>query len=121
MNILFVDDDRQVINAIKRNLRNTIWKIDSALSGPEALIKIDEGDYDVIVADMAMPAMSGDRLLKEVQALDPSITRVILSGHADQSLKLDDADLVHRWLDKPCDAAYLVEVLQEIESERRLL
>lgn len=120
MNILFVDDDRLIINAIQRNLRDTSWTIESALSGPEALIKIEEGHYDVIVTDMAMPAMKGDRLLKEVREMDPTITRIILSGHADQSLQLDDAELAHRWLDKPCDAAYLAEVLQEIESERRL-
>ena len=120
MKILFVDDDRFIISAIERTLRDSHWEIDYALSGPEALMKIEEGSYDVIVTDMAMPAMKGDRLLQEVRAIDPSITRIILSGHADQSLSLDDSSLAHRWLDKPCDAAYLVEVLTEIESERRL-
>jgi CheY-like chemotaxis protein len=120
MKILFVDDDRFIINAISRNLRDSSWQIDYALSGPEALVKLEEGGYDVIVTDMAMPAMKGDRLLREVRELDPGITRIILSGHADQSLQIDDAKLAHRWLDKPCDPAYLVEVLSEVERERRL-
>ena len=120
MKILFVDDERFIISAIERNLRDSHWQIDSALSGPEALIKIEQGGYDVIVTDMAMPAMKGDRLLQEVRQIDPGITRIILSGHADQSLSLDDANLAHRWLDKPCDPVYLVEVLTEIENERRL-
>ena len=120
MNILFVDDERFIISAMARNLRDSSWHIDYALSGPEALVKIGETHYDVIVTDMAMPAMKGDRLLQEVKKIDPEITRIILSGHADQSLSLDDAELAHRWIDKPCDPAFLVEVLTEIETERRL-
>ena len=120
MKILFVDDERFIISAIERNLRDAHWQIDYALSGPEALIKIEEGSFDVIVTDMAMPAMKGDRLLQEVRERDPSITRIILSGHADQSLSIDDGKLAHRWIDKPCDPAYLMEVLSEVENERRL-
>ena len=119
MNILFVDDERFILSATERNLRDSEWDIDYALSGPEALVKLSEKTYDVVITDMSMPAMKGDRLLQEVREKDASITRVILSGHADQSLEMGDPDLAHRWLDKPCDPEYLVQVLQEIEAERK--
>jgi len=119
MNILFVDDERFMLNAVERNLRDSNWDIDVATSGPEALVKIQEQDFDVIVTDMAMPAMKGDRLLKEVRVLRPQMTRIILSGYADHSLDLEDPDLAHRWIDKPVEPDYLVKVLEEIEAERR--
>lgn len=120
MDILFVDDERLIISALERNLRDSTWHVEYALSGPEALIKIGEHHFDVIVTDMAMPAMKGDRLLREVKNIDPKITRIILSGNADQSVQIDDAELAHRWLDKPCDPGYLMQVLMEVETEKRL-
>ncbi|KZX72762.1 hypothetical protein A3715_16000 [Oleiphilus sp. HI0009] len=119
MDILFVDDERMIISALERNLRDSDWYIDYALSGPEALIKLGKRHFDVVVTDMAMPAMTGDRLLREVKELDPEITRIIMSGHADQSLGVADGELAHRWLDKPCDPTYLLQVLQEVEKEKR--
>jgi len=120
MDILFVDDERLIINALERNLRDSDWHVEYALSGPEALIKLGKQHFDVIVTDMAMPAMKGDRLLREVKNIAPDVTRIILSGHADQSLELSDSELAHRWLDKPCDPDYLIQVLTEVESEKRM-
>lgn len=120
MHILFVDDEKNILKALERSLRDSDWDIDFALSGPEALLKLGESDYDVIVTDMSMPAMKGDRLLREVKAVNPDIKRIILSGHADQSLSLDDQELAHRWIDKPCDPDYLVQVLQELDTDTPL-
>ena len=82
--ILFVDDDPNLLAALSRSLRK-LFTFDTALSGAEALQKLDrDGPYAVVVADQTMPGMSGVELLETVRELAPDTVRLMLTGNADQ-------------------------------------
>ena len=71
--ILFVDDDPNLLAALSRSLRK-LFTFDTALSGAEALQKLDrDGPYAVVVADQTMPGMNGVELLETVREVAPDI------------------------------------------------
>jgi HD-like signal output (HDOD) protein/ActR/RegA family two-component response regulator len=101
--ILFVDDDRNILDSLRLALRTMRgeWDMRFAASGPEALALLDEGPTDVVVTDMRMPGMDGAQLLAEVQARQPAAVRMILSGYADRESVMRTVKLAHQFLSKP--------------------
>jgi len=109
LNILFVDDEPNVILGLKRMLRplRNEWNFFFALSGKEALEILDETNIDVVVSDMKMPKMNGAELLRKVKENYPSVIRFILSGHSDMDLSLKASRIVHQFIAKPIEAEEL--------------
>ena len=55
MRILIVDDEKPILNLIRISLSNAGYLCETAQSGNEALEKIDQGKYDLILLDVMMP------------------------------------------------------------------
>ncbi|MEW6739765.1 MAG: response regulator [Nitrospirota bacterium] len=81
--ILFVDDEENVLTALKRVFLDTDYVILAAPSGKEALKILETNDVQVIVSDYRMPEMNGVEFLKIVREQWNDIIRIILSGYAD--------------------------------------
>lgn len=111
--ILFVDDEPQLLQSIKRQLRKR-FAITIA-EGGEAALKVlrEEGPFAVIVADMRMPGMDGVQLLERVKGSWPDTVRMMLTGNADQETAADAVNKgqVFRFLNKPCSTPVLVPAL----------
>ena len=121
--ILFVDDESNVIQSMKRQLRKR-FPMKTALSGDEALRKIkEEGPFAVIVSDMRMPGMNGIELLKKVKNLYPDTVRIMLTGNADQETAIEavNSGEIFRFLTKPCSTAVLVPALALAQRHYRLI
>ncbi|HAT11973.1 MAG TPA: hypothetical protein DCS97_15645 [Planctomycetes bacterium] len=120
--ILCVDDDPSVLDAWRRNFRRR-FAIDTAVSGAEALAKLDAGcEYAVVVADMHMPSMDGASLLARVKSRLPDATRMMLTGSADRDVAMAavNAGEIFRFLVKPCPPERLGEALQAGLEQHRL-
>ncbi len=120
--ILFVDDEQNIINGLKRmfhSLRNK-WDIYFALSGDEALKLLETISADVIITDMRMPVMDGAELLNRVQYLYPQTIRIILSGHSDENMILRSAKSTHQFLPKPCTFDLLRDSIEGALSLRSM-
>lgn len=105
INILFVDDEINVLNGFKRMLyphRNN-WNGFFANSGSEALNIMSRTPIDVCVADLAMPQMDGKELLSKVKKNHPKIIRVLLSGHSNEKLSIRTFNIAHQYFIKPCN------------------
>ena len=74
LRVLLVDDDFEIVRYIKNEL-STWYKFDYAPNGKEALKKLLEGKYDIIVSDIIMPEMDGLSLLKQVKR-NPNICEI---------------------------------------------
>ena len=79
--VLFVDDEVNILNAIKREMIDENFKMFFANSAKEALKIIDENQISVIVTDMRMPEMNGLELLKIVEEKSPMTVKMVLSGY----------------------------------------
>ena len=111
--ILVVDDDPQVLAAVRRDLRSRYrehYTIVSAASGEEALATIRElkarGDsLAIVISDQRMPGMQGTELLAQSREVYPLARRVLLTAYSDidAAIKaINDAHLDH-YLSKPWD------------------
>jgi putative nucleotidyltransferase with HDIG domain len=101
--------------------RRNQWDIAFAGSGREALQRLGESSFDILVTDVRMPEMSGAELLGEVRMHFPQTTRIVLSGAADSDLALRTATLAHQYLCKPCDAQALRSTLDRACTVRETL
>lgn len=108
-NILFVDDEPNVLQGLQRMLRSmrNEWDIATAGGGEEALAMLAKEAFDVIVTDMRMPDMDGAQLLQEVMKTYPQIVRIVLSGQSDQESVFRAIGPTHQYLSKPCDTVTL--------------
>ena len=121
--VLFVDDDQNILDGLKRTLHSmrTEWQMAFSATGEEALKKLEESEFDVIVTDMRMPGMNGSELLTEVLQRYPSMVRIVLSGTVEHDLVLRSAATAHQYLVKPCDAATLRATLDTALRIREVL
>lgn len=115
-NILFVDDEENIISGLTRQLRpfRNQWNLFYALSGKEALEIMAQQPIDLIVSDMMMPEMKGDELLKKVRDLYPATVRIVLSGYADEETLKSGLLISHQYLSKPCSAEILRESISQV-------
>ena len=103
--VLFVDDEINVLKALKRQLRKADFRVDVAESGAEGLAMIQEnGPYAVVVSDMRMPEMDGVQFLSAVKEIAPETVRMMLTGNADQETAIHAVNEgnIFRFLNKPC-------------------
>lgn len=112
--ILFVDDEPQLLNGLKRLIRGKRgeWDMHFADSGTAALDMMAATPFDVIVTDMRMPGMDGATLLSTVSKSSPGTARIVLSGFAEQNSVLRIVGPAHQYLAKPCDAAILTRAIE---------
>jgi len=121
--ILFVDDERNVLEAYQRALRK-LFAIDTAEGGEQALERLErEGPYAVIVSDMRMPGMNGIELLAAVKEAAPHTVRMMLTGNADQETAIEAINKgdIFRFLTKPCPPKELARALLACLNQYRLI
>ncbi len=107
--ILFVDDEPKLLSGLRRMLHGQRgeWAMEFAESGREALERLAEQPFDVVVSDMRMPGMDGSDLLRHVRQRHPATVRMILSGQCDRLAVLKAVGPAHQFLTKPCNSETL--------------
>ncbi len=121
--ILFVDDEPNVLEALRGLLRKQRkhWEMAFVGGGEEALSELLAGPYDVIVSDMRMPGMDGATLLRRVQQDYPHIVRIVLSGQTEQEISRRMVHIAHQFLAKPTDGRELQQVIEHACRLQELL
>lgn len=120
--ILIVDDEEIVIRSCLRILDDSNYVVDSVQDGWEALRKVDETDYDIVVLDIMMPKIDGLEVLQRVKERHPDIDVIMVTGlsqiqTAVKAMKLGAFD----YLSKPFDPDELKHVVERALERRRLL
>jgi DNA-binding NarL/FixJ family response regulator len=128
--VLFVDDEPNVLDGIRRQLRNRL-DVETATGAAAGLALIEsKGPFAVVVSDMRMPEMNGARFLAKVNEIAPDTVRMVLSGQADLDSTVAAVNEGHifRFLMKPCDTEKLVQSINSgidqynlVNAEKHLL
>ena len=122
MNILFVDDEPNVLEGLSRALITRVpddWNIVCAEGGAQALAELEREPFDIVVSDMRMPGMDGAELLHRIAERWPCTARIVLSGHTDEGTAVRAAAVAHQFLAKPCEVHQIVAVLQQLARLNR--
>lgn len=112
--ILFVDDEQNVLNAYRRNLRK-FFDVHTALSGTAAIELLKEKHkFAVVVCDMQMPNMNGIEFLEIAQKISKNSIRIMLTGNVDQQTAIDAINQgdIFRFINKPCTPDQMMEALK---------
>ncbi|WP_044870287.1 HD domain-containing phosphohydrolase [Pseudomonas sp. LFM046] len=101
--LLLVDDEENILSALRRVLRGEPYDLLTATSGSAALDMLAGQQVDLVVSDARMPGLDGPSLLAEVQRRWPGTVRILLTGAADldTSIRAINQGQIYRYLGKP--------------------
>lgn len=101
--ILFVDDEPNILKALKRGFRQENYITHIAKDGETALAILKKEQIQLIISDFKMPGMNGAELLKRVKNLYPDIIRIMLTGEADTNAVMGaiNEGAVYKFILKP--------------------
>ena len=120
--ILIVDDEEIVVRSCMRILSGDEFDVEVARNGLEALVKVEEQDYDMLILDIMMPKMNGIEVLQRVKETHPDIDVIMITGlneidTAVKAMKLGAFD----YLPKPFDPEEFELVVARAFERRQLL
>lgn len=101
--ILFVDDEENVLKAMRRIFRRENYTMLTASSAAEALDLLQKEPVHVVISDHRMPGMTGADLLRKIKELYPQTIRIMLTGHADVNAIMGAVNegAVYKFITKP--------------------
>jgi len=101
--LLFVDDEANILTALKRLFRPYGYNILVAEGGQAALELLQQQPVDLVISDMRMPGMDGAEFLELVATQWPGTIRILLTGYADlkSTIKAVNAGKIYRYISKP--------------------
>jgi CheY-like chemotaxis protein len=114
--ILIVDDDAQVLFVLHDALKKLggEHEIATARNGREALAKMKETPFDLVITDLRMPGLDGVSLTEEIRTSNPTAVVIWITAYSCKGLETDAARLaVHDCLEKPLEPAEIRRVAQE--------
>lgn len=126
-NVLFIDDEKMVLEALRRSMRGKpdSWDLHFVDTIEDFWKIIDRQKFDVVITDMHMPGTSGTDLVRSLREKQPETVRIILSGFKDNE-EVVHSDGVHRFLTKPIMVNSLIKHINatlevEIDEARRAI
>lgn len=112
--ILIIDDDQSTTLLLSAIFRGS-YRVETAHSSHEAILKIHEFHPDLITSDINMPGLEGDDLLPIIRAWKPHIPVLIISGSIDPDIKKKCIDRgASSFIGKPFERIPLLEQVQMI-------
>lgn len=119
--IMIVDDEEAFINTMEKRLSKRDLKVLTALSGEEALEKLENNkNLDVVILDVKMPGMDGIQTLREIKSRYPLVEVIMLTGHATVESAVEGMKLgAFDYLMKPCEIEELVKKVEEATQKKK--
>jgi diguanylate cyclase (GGDEF)-like protein/PAS domain S-box-containing protein len=127
--LLLVDDEPNILAALKRQMRGANCRILTAPGGQQGLELLESEAVDVIVSDQRMPGMTGVEFLRSVKGSHPDTVRMVLSGFTELQSVTDAVNegAIYKFLTKPWDDTQLRGHIEEafrhkemVDENRRL-
>jgi two-component system, OmpR family, KDP operon response regulator KdpE len=91
--ILLVDDEPVVLRALRVALEAQDYAVAAVLSGEDALARISNGAFDLVLLDLGLPGVSGFEVIRRVRSLYPALPIIVLSAQGDDAVKVEALDL----------------------------
>lgn len=112
--ILIVEDDQNVLSMMVRHFRKAGYNAIVAVDGLEALRKLEEGEYDLVITDVVMPYISGVGVVSAFKQKRPGVPVIAMTGYGKEpeaAVVEKNADLV---LSKPVRMSYLMTQIDRL-------
>ncbi|MGC3999354.1 MAG: PAS domain-containing protein [Anaeromyxobacter sp.] len=109
--VLVVEDEAAVRGSLVRILVRAGMQVTAARHGQDALLEWERkaGRFELLVTDLAMPAMGGRELLERLRALRPGLPALVISGYGREGVPAAEAETA--FLEKPFESAALIQAV----------
>ena len=118
--ILFVDDEEALVEIVKLMLKQEAYEVVTRMSSAEALelFRTAPDDFDLVMTDMKMPKMTGERLAEKMMSIRPDIPIIICTGFSE----LVDEERaraigIKAFVTKPYDVKKLSAIIRKVLDE----
>lgn len=119
ISVLVVDDEGQFVDPLVERLNLRGFRAEGVGNGHDALKRLHETSFDVVLLDVKMPGLGGLEVIKKVKEKFPNLRVILLTGHgstqdAEEGLELG----AFRYLMKPVNIDDLIVVLQAAPEQK---
>ncbi len=119
---LIVDDEPSIRNILAKVVSDLGFLSDTAHNGKEALRRLGETEYQMVLSDITMPVLDGLNLLKHVTAHYPGVAMIMITGVADLNSAVNALSTgAYDYVTKPFNAIELQNKIQKALERRRLV
>lgn len=119
--ILIVDDEKNIRLTLSQSLEVLGVETDTAVNGEDALAKLKQKEFGLILLDIRMPGMDGMEVLRRVREIRPDIRIIMITAYgtiesAVEAMKLGAVD----FLQKPFDPEGVREIVSRVSDREKL-
>ena len=117
LNILLVDDDRNLVTTLSHGLRKAMGKaisVDVCFSGSETISMLATQRFDVVISDFNMPGVSGLELLNKIRQDHREMILVLITAYGTDALQEEVRQLGAGYITKPFELSFLVQLIKDL-------
>ena len=114
-NIMLVDDDKGVLHLMEMLLKSDDYQIESYLDPVDALSRLQEQTFELLISDYVMNDVNGVHLLDFARQIQPACVRILLTGSSSMEMlksAVNNAN-IFKFIEKPLEPKQL---LQDVEQ-----
>ncbi len=115
--ILFIDDEEAIVDMNRQWLEKLGYRVEIRTdpAAALALFRSDPDGFDLVVTDMTMPKMTGDRLARELLSIRPDLPVILCTGYSEKISEKTAAALgIRKYAEKPVDARDMAVFIREV-------
>jgi diguanylate cyclase (GGDEF)-like protein len=130
INVLFVEDDKEIQEQLSLFLKRRLGVLITADNGSDGLAAFKRYQPDVVITDIRMPVMNGLEMAKAIKELDKNVPIIVTTAHSETNYLLSSIEIgIDKYVPKPTDPRVLIEAIyksatnllqrREIEAKNR--
>ena len=117
--VLLVDDEEEFVEALAERLTMRNYDVTTSFRGEDALDKLRQYNFDVVILDVRMPGIGGNEVLHEIKRIKPLTEVIMLTGHATVESAIDGMkEGAYDYLVKPCETEELVNKIDKATKKK---
>lgn len=117
--LLIVDDEEQFVAALSERLSMRGYDVTTSHTGEDAVEKISNYNFDVVILDVRLPGIEGTEVLREIRDLKPLTEVIMLTGHGTMEMAIEGMKLgAFDFLMKPCDTENLTVKIDKAHERK---
>lgn len=114
LRVLLVDDEEELVSTLKERLILRGIEADGVITGTDALNRIRDAEFDVVVLDVKMPGMDGLKVMREIKTMRPSMQVILLTGRGSETeSEIGIKEGAFDYLVKPVNIEELIKKMRE--------
>ena len=117
--LLLVDDEAQFVETLSERLSMRDYDVTTSLTGEDAIEKIKNFNFDVVILDVRLPGIEGAEVLREIKSLKPLAEVIMLTGHGTVEMAIEGMKLgAFDFLMKPCETEDLTAKIDKAHDRK---